>query len=95
MTNLTATLIVTLSTNWVSVPTLQGNKEVGVVVRNTYVRTVEEIEKPAGEYLTEVSTATNDWLRSSAIVGQGMVREPATIFATNWSRMPILIPEYK
>lgn len=97
MTNLTATIVVLLSTNWVAVDTLQGRKEVGVVVENTYVRTVESIYHqtnvaPKVER-SWAEQSTNDWLRSSRILGQANVREPLPVIAwpTNWSGRQFII----
>ena len=86
MTNLTASIVVLLSTNWVPVDTLQGKKEVGVVVQNTYVRTVEDISAgresaPGSRFWTNFySKQTNDWLRESVVVGQANVRDHTVTF---------------
>lgn len=73
----------TLQTNWVSVTTLTGSKEVGVVIQNTHVRTIHNGE-------------TNDWVRESKIVRQENVREAASVtnanqFGTNYFIIPGLL----
>lgn len=40
MTNITATILITVTTNWVSVDTLQGKKEVGILIENRTARVV-------------------------------------------------------
>jgi hypothetical protein len=73
VTNVVATILITVTTNWVAVDTLQGRKEVGVLIENRAARVV---------YMGK----TNDYPQSSFVIGQAYVRDcaPQNTLTTHW-----------
>ncbi len=67
MTNLTATLVISLSTNWVALKLPTGeDKEVGIVIESRHARVV-------------FGNKTNDYLQGSWVIGQPALRDAMPI----------------